>query len=110
MVYGDSFIKAEFSQLDKTFAKRLEAKLGAIIQIPAEAINAGIVGYGPDQILLKMEEELPRLKPDLTIEAVFADNDFGDLLWHKLFKLGDDDRAIPSGVGRRLTNRSRWKP
>jgi hypothetical protein len=57
-----------------------------------------------------MEEELPRLKPDLTIEAVFADNDFGDLLWHKLFKLGDDDRAIPSGVGRRLTNRSRWKP
>ena len=37
-----------------------------------------------------MEAELPTLKPNLVIVAIYAGNDFGDLLRHKLYRLSSD--------------------
>jgi hypothetical protein len=87
VVYGDSFIAGEFSDLDATFARRLGAKLSDALGTPVEAVNAGVVGYSPDQESLRMEQELGWLQPELVVVAVFADNDFGDLLRKKLFRL-----------------------
>jgi lysophospholipase L1-like esterase len=88
VVYGDSFVAAEFSSSAESFVGRLGARLGAALGQPVEAINAGVAGYGPDQVLLRLEDELATLAPDLVVVAVFAGNDFGDLMRDKLFRLG----------------------
>ena len=56
---------------------------------PVEVVNAGVSGYGPDQIEARLEIELPGLKPDLVIVFIYAGNDFGDLMRDKMFKLDD---------------------
>jgi lysophospholipase L1-like esterase len=87
-VYGDSYIAAEYTPDSQTFAAVLERlltdKLG-----PTEVLNAGVTGYGPDQIALRLADELPALKPELVIVAIYAGNDFGDLLRNKLFRLDE---------------------
>jgi hypothetical protein len=93
VVYGDSFVEAEFSPVDETFAKRLEARLAAD-GMAVEVFNAGVVGYGPDQVCVRLETELPRLRPELVIVAIASGNDFGDLLRNKIFRLGPDGRLV----------------
>lgn len=90
MVYGDSFIHAEFSELEDTFPVRLEERLGSEIEV----VNAGVAGYGPDQILRRMEDELPRMKPDIVVVSLFSGNDFGDLLRNRLYRLSDDGELV----------------
>lgn len=90
VVYGDSFVEADFSTVDKTFVKRLERRLNEDgIGNPVEVINAGVNAYGPDQELLKMQQDLDTLKPDLVVVAVFAGNDYGDLIRDKIFRLDE---------------------
>ena len=87
-VYGDSFIHAGFSPLEETFVQRLEDALrrrGREVQV----LNAGTNGYGPDQSSRRIEEELERIRPDLLVLAVYAGNDFGDLLRNKIYRLED---------------------
>jgi hypothetical protein len=98
VVYGDSFIEAEFSALENTFSVRLEQELASRVPDSVEVVNAGVVGYGPDQSSLRIEDELPRLQPDLVILAIFAGNDFGDLLRNKLFSLGPDGSLVLHSV------------
>lgn len=87
VVYGDSFIQAEYSELPHTFAERLERRLAEASGRAVEVVNAGVAGYGPDQILRRMEAELSSLRPDLVLVALFAGNDFGDLVRNKLYRL-----------------------
>lgn len=94
VIYGDSFIHAEFTALENTFAKQLEDLLSAKLGHPVEVINAGIAGYGPDQVLLRLEDELEWLQPDLLIVAVFSGNDFGDLVRNKIFRLAPDNSLL----------------
>jgi len=90
LVYGDSFIQAEYSELRHTFAERLERRVSGPLGKEVEVVNAGVAGYGPDQILRKMEVELEGLRPDLVLVALFAGNDFGDLVRNKLYRLDGD--------------------
>ncbi len=99
MVYGDSFVEAEFSPLEETFCKRLEHHLG---KERIQVIDAGVVGYGPDQALLKMKEEIPRFRPDLVMEVLFAGNDYGDLVRNRLF--------LPAAKGTFRPNRPTLSP
>jgi hypothetical protein len=87
LVYGDSFIQGDFSRTEDTFTEQLRRRLAGR---GVEVVNAGVAGYGPDQELRRMEDELPLLKPDLVIVAIYAGNDFGDLLRDKLYKLSSD--------------------
>lgn len=54
-----------------------------------DVINAGTSGYGPDQNLLRLEDEIPVLKPDIVVFQVFADNDFDDMIRNKIFEIRD---------------------
>ena len=102
VVYGDSFIAAEFSKREHSFGEQLESRLARDRGEPVEVVNAGVVGYGPDQALLRMRTELALLRPDLLILAVYSGNDFGDLLRNKLFRLDDTGElveAAPRVVG-----------
>jgi hypothetical protein len=90
VVYGDSFIHGEFTDLEHTLASQLSERLSEQLSEPVEVINAGVAGYGPDQVLRRVENELDWLQPDLLIVAVFTGNDFGDLLRNKLYRLTPD--------------------
>jgi hypothetical protein len=94
VVYGDSFIHAIYSAQEETFAARLGALIAGRLGREVEVVNAGVSSYGPDQISLKMEDELPRLRPDLVVVAIFAGNDYGDLMRNKMFRLGADGALV----------------
>lgn len=87
VVYGDSFVEARYVPFEETFCQRLAAHLATELGQRPAVLNAGLSGYGPDQSLLRMRAELPVLRPDLVVFAVFAGNDFGDLVRNKLFVL-----------------------
>ena len=87
MIYGDSNIHARFVKLDQTLAMVLQRLLSQKTRKRIEVINAGVIGYGPDQYLLKMQQELERYKPDLVLVNFFADNDLGDPLRNRLLYL-----------------------
>ena len=52
-----------------------------------EVLNAGVIGFGPDQSLIRFQKEVNKYKPDLVIFHIFADNDFGDIIKNRLFNL-----------------------
>jgi lysophospholipase L1-like esterase len=94
VVYGDSFVHAEFSPLEETFPVRLGERLSAALGREVEVVNAGVAGYGPDQALRRLERELASLAPDLVVLGLFAGNDFGDLLRNRLYGLDADGRLV----------------
>ena len=87
VVYGDSFIHAPYTADKETFASVLGDLLTARTAGLVEVVNAGVSSYGPDQVSSKMELELPVLRPDLAVVAIFAGNDYGDLMRNKMFRL-----------------------
>ncbi|MCR9258144.1 MAG: SGNH/GDSL hydrolase family protein [Pseudomonadaceae bacterium] len=96
IVYGDSFIHAAFSEYSKTFPEQLERMLKSHEAGEVEVINAGVAGYGPDQIAIRMRSEIKELRPDLILVSIFSGNDFGDLARNKLYKLNVQGAAIPN--------------
>lgn len=86
-VYGDSFIQGSYSRVGNTFAGQLAVRLAPEANVPVSVVNAGVDGYGPDQVYLRMVREVPRFEPDLVVVSLFADNDVGDLIRNKLFRL-----------------------
>jgi hypothetical protein len=93
-VYGDSFIHAYYAADADTFPVQLQAALAQRSGADIEVINAGVSSYGPDQVSYKVERELPVLKPDLLVVAIFAGNDYGDLTRNKMFRLGTDGGLV----------------
>jgi lysophospholipase L1-like esterase len=93
IVYGDSFISAEYTPEPDTYVSQLERLLNARVG-STKVLNAGVTGYGVDQESLRIEDDLPVIRPDLVIVATYSGNDFGDLLRDKLFRLDDDGRLI----------------
>ena len=87
IVYGDSNIQARFSHLDQSFPQRLERHLQASSGGDVEVINAGVVGFGPDQCLIRLSSDIDEHDPDVVVFHVFADNDFGDVVRNRLFEL-----------------------
>ncbi len=102
MVYGDSNVQARFSSLKDTFSHRLETGLESRLGTNVDVINAGVIGFGPDQSLLKFRKEANVYRPDIVIFHVFADNDFGDLLRNRLFELAPDGQLVETPHQRKL--------
>lgn len=98
VVYGDSFVEAEFSPLEETFTEYLGRNLREATHAPVEVVNAGVVAYGPDQVSLRIEDEADRLKPDLLVVAIYAGNDYGDLLRDKLFRLDASGALVQNHI------------
>ncbi len=87
IVYGDSFIHANYTPYEGRFTTVLEDRLANELDGGVEVINAGISGFAPDQILRRMERELDLYEPDLVIVSIFSGNDFGDLLRNRMYGL-----------------------
>jgi hypothetical protein len=86
IILGDSFIQEKCTDLENTFAKKLEIKLNKT-KPEYEVINLGVEGYGPDQTFELLKNEGIKYKPDIVILAIFSGNDFGDLIRNKLYRL-----------------------
>ena len=69
---GDSQLFGDGVSAEETFASLLERKLNA-----AQAINAGIIGYGTDQQLLFLKKDGVKYAPDLIVVTLNA-YDFQD--------------------------------
>ena len=95
-VYGDSFAFAEDVAIEQTFGEQLAQQIGGSSGI--RCINAGVVGYGPDQACLRMEQELDTLRPALVVLVLCSANDFGDLVRNKLFALDAAGKAVRNQV------------
>jgi hypothetical protein len=91
IIYGDSNIQARFSELESTFPKQLEKQLSSNGKKSTSVTNAGVLGFGPDQSLIRFKLEATKLQPDLVIFHIFADNDFGDPVRNRLFDLKDNN-------------------
>ena len=95
VVYGDSFVEAEYSPLHETFVSRLQDELRRVLgEGGLETVNAGVSAYGPDQAALRIEDEIGDLSPDLLVLCVFTGNDFGDLVRNRLFRLDPAGEAV----------------
>ena len=94
IVYGDSNIQARFSEISKTYTAQLEHYLKKKGLTGVEVINAGVLGFGPDQSLIRFAKEADRYRPDLVIFHIFADNDYGDIVRNRLFSLDKSGNLI----------------
>ncbi|MCA9003184.1 MAG: hypothetical protein KDB61_14770, partial [Planctomycetes bacterium] len=90
VVYGDSFVMAENVPYEETFGARLAERMGGQVEV----LSSGVTGYGPDQVLLRMEQQLPILKPDRVILVFCSYNDLGDMLRNHLVGLDDAGRLV----------------
>ena len=93
LVYGDSNIQARFSRFEDTFSQKLKYFLNKE-KNNVEVINAGLVGAGPDQSLLRFIGDANVIKPDMMILHLFADNDYGDIIRNRLFELDADEQLV----------------
>lgn len=94
IVYGDSNVQARFSGSTRTFTGQLDHYLRKRGIPDIEIINAGVIGFGPDQSLIRFAKEADKYRPNLVIFHVFADNDFGDIVRNRLFSLDTSGNLI----------------
>ena len=115
LVVGDSFIEGETTLDTLTFAEQFQRRLAPRASTPMHVVNGGVIGYGPDQVLLRIEAELPRVRPRLLVVGVFAGNDFGDLQRNRLFRLDSTRHLVrrqavvsPELVAQIERGKARW--
>lgn len=82
---GDSFIMGMNSSAENTIPNRLEHYL----EPNTEVMNMGVYGYGPDQSLLQLNNEVFDYDPDLVIQGFFPANDFSDIFKNNIFTVTD---------------------
>lgn len=81
LALGDSFTEAAEVDIEDSYTKVLEAVLNKKNSDKVyEVINAGVSGYGNDQELQFLKENVQIIKPDLVIVGFCIDNDIGDNL------------------------------
>jgi len=85
LMMGDSFVMGLNVPSEQTLPKMLERKLGE----GWEVFNMGILGYGPDQSLVRLMGEGLAFAPDIVILGIYARNDFNDIYKNRLY----DDRG-----------------
>ena len=102
IVYGDSNIQARFSDLENTFAHKLEQYLRKLAGEDVEVVNGGTVGFGPDQSLIRFAKDADRYRPNLVIFHIFADNDFGELFRNRLFEIDPQGRLVKNSHPRTI--------
>jgi lysophospholipase L1-like esterase len=78
-VLGDSMVWGWGVQQEETFTALLERRCRGL-----EALNFGVSGYGTDQELLLLHQEVFRYHPQLVV-AVIMENDFGTNMRQSVF-------------------------
>ena len=96
-VVGDSFVWGHGVREEERFTDRMQLALGSA----AEVLNFGIGGFGTDQYLLKIREEVLDFSPDLLLVAFFI-NDLYELNTEKSQLGPPKPRFVLAGAGLEL--------
>ena len=112
LVLGDSFTFGEEVGDDETYAAQLERMLPG-----AEVLNLGVHGYGHDQMLIYLQEEGVRYRPDVVLLGFLPDDMERNLLGFRdyakpRFVLQDgrlDLRGTPVPEPQALIAREPWR-
>ena len=94
IVFGDSYVAAEYTPLEDTYPHQLAEEIGRFTGEPVEVINAGLVGAGPDQVARIMPREIQEHEPDILVVVITSGNDFGDLIRNKLYGVDRRGEAV----------------
>ena len=78
MIFGDSTVVGRAVVEEERVHVQLQEQLQAG-GVATEVLNAGVQGFSTDQILLKMQELVPRYKPDIILYGLCA-NDLGGIV------------------------------
>jgi hypothetical protein len=78
IVLGDSYMQGLFVGDDQTPPECLKRYLSQHLKTRAEVLNAGHLGYSPEQEYYTLREYADRFRPQFVVLSLFA-NDFGDL-------------------------------
>jgi hypothetical protein len=92
LVLGDSFMQGTFIGDGETPPQRLEEYLRAECKTTVSVLNAGHLGYSPEQYYYTLREYAGRFRPHFVVVAVFA-NDMGDPYDVMLYGRGDWSEA-----------------
>lgn len=101
LVLGDSFTEAIQVPQTKNFCARLQSLLAGVGDSPyqtIEVLNAGVSGYSPLNYYLNYVREWHRLKPDLVLVQLFANDVFEDNTARAKSIL--DEEGLPVSTGR----------
>jgi len=85
-VLGDSIVMGMAVASSQTIAKQLQA----FSKQPICGFNFGIQGYGPDQSLRVLEEDVIPNQPDQVVLVLYPENDFSDLIRNRLVLVSDE--------------------
>ncbi|MCM8776619.1 MAG: hypothetical protein NC930_09795, partial [Candidatus Omnitrophica bacterium] len=80
---GDSFVFGT-NVAEKDSIPRV---LGDMLGSSYEVINMGVIGYGPDQSLVRLMDEGFKWNPDRVILGIYAANDFADIDENQIFEI-----------------------
>lgn len=95
VVLGDSFTFGDDVSDDETYCHFLEERLP-----DTEVINMGVHGYGHDQMLILLEEQGVRYRPDIVILGfLYGDAERNLMLFRDFAK----PKFVPQGGGLKLT-------
>ena len=83
VMLGDSYVMGNNLASGQTIPKQLERMLHT------EVLNMGVDGYGPDQSLIALQEDVLKLNPDLVVLVLFAGNDLRDVGLNELFAVDE---------------------
>jgi hypothetical protein len=78
IVLGDSYMQGLFVGDDQTPSEYLKRHLSRNLKARVEVLNAGHLGYSPEQEYYTLREYADRFRPRFVVLSLFA-NDFGDL-------------------------------
>ena len=80
LLLGDSMTFGSGVADEDTYAARLEPLLAAALARPVRVGNGGIIAFGPQEELRRLEALRPRLQPDLVVAQLTIANDPLDAL------------------------------
>lgn len=84
-ILGDSIVMGMAVDSAMTIAKQLSA----ISNHKVCGYNFGIQGYGPDQSLRVLEDDVIPKHPDLVVLVLYPENDFSDLIRNRMVQVSD---------------------
>jgi lysophospholipase L1-like esterase len=85
---GDSMTFGWGVDDEETFLARLEKGIRARGH-RVDVFNAGVPGYGPDNVFARLPEVVPPLRPHWVVLGFFSENDVQDVLRDRLYVLED---------------------
>jgi hypothetical protein len=77
IVLGDSYMQGLFLGEDQAPPECLRRELEAALQRKVSILNAGVLGYSPEQYYFSLVEFADRFRPQFIVVSLFA-NDFGE--------------------------------